>query len=50
MTNGYGAMYSYADRVAAADRWAIVAYIRALQASVNAQIADVPPDERPALQ
>jgi len=50
MTNGYGAMYSYADRVAAADRWAIVAYIRALQASANAQIADVPRDERPALQ
>ncbi|MGC2200300.1 MAG: cytochrome c [Stellaceae bacterium] len=50
ITNGYGAMYSYADRVDAADRWAIVAYIRALQASANAQIADVPPDERQALQ
>jgi mono/diheme cytochrome c family protein len=50
ITNGYGAMYSYADRVDAADRWAIVAYIRALQASANAQIADVPPDKRPALQ
>ena len=33
ITNGYGAMYSYADRVAPADRWAIVAYIRALQLS-----------------
>jgi len=31
MTNGYGVMYSYADRVPPADRWAIVAYIRALQ-------------------
>jgi mono/diheme cytochrome c family protein len=50
ITNGYGAMYSYADRVAPADRWAIVAYIRALQASANAQIADVPADKRQALQ
>jgi cytochrome c553 len=31
ITNGYGAMYSYADRVPPADRWAIAAYIRALQ-------------------
>ena len=31
MTNGYGAMYSYADRVSPADRWAIAAYIRVLQ-------------------
>jgi mono/diheme cytochrome c family protein len=33
ITNGYGAMYSYADRVEPPDRWAIVAYIRALQQS-----------------
>jgi mono/diheme cytochrome c family protein len=33
ITNGYGAMYSYADRVPVEDRWAIVAYIRALQLS-----------------
>jgi mono/diheme cytochrome c family protein len=33
MTNGYGAMYSYASRVAVDDRWRIAAYIRALQAS-----------------
>jgi mono/diheme cytochrome c family protein len=33
ITNGYGAMYSYADRVAPSDRWAIVVYIRALQLS-----------------
>ena len=33
MTNGYGAMYSFAGRVAPADRWAIAAYIRALQLS-----------------
>jgi len=31
ITRGYGAMYSYADRVPPADRWAIAAYIRALQ-------------------
>jgi mono/diheme cytochrome c family protein len=50
MTNGYGVMYSYADRVAPADRWAIVAYIRALQASANAQLAEVPSDRRGSLQ
>ncbi len=33
ITSGYGVMYSYADRVAPADRWAIAAYIRALQLS-----------------
>jgi mono/diheme cytochrome c family protein len=50
ITHGYGAMYSYADRVGPEDRWAITAYIRALQASASAQIADVPPDKRQALQ
>ncbi len=39
MTNGYGAMYSYASRISPADRWAITAYIRALQLSRNAQLA-----------
>jgi len=46
MTNGYGAMYSHADRVSAEDRWRIVAYIRALQLSQNARISDVPEAER----
>ena len=50
ISHGYGAMYSYADRVAPADRWAIVAYIRALQASMNGQVADVPPERRGALK
>ena len=50
ITNGYGAMYSYADRTAPADRWAIIAYIRTLQASASASLADVPPDKRQALQ
>lgn len=42
ITNGYGSMYSYAARVPTRDRWAIVAYIRALQRSQNASAADVP--------
>lgn len=46
MTNGFGTMYSYADRVAPKDRWAIVAYIRALQLSQNATLDDVPAAER----
>ena len=50
ITHGYGAMYPYADRVEPADRWAIVAYIRALQASANASLSDVPADKRSSLQ
>jgi mono/diheme cytochrome c family protein len=42
ITNGYGAMPDYASQVTPADRWAIVAYIRALQLSQNATQADVP--------
>lgn len=42
ITNGYGVMYSYAARVPPHDRWAIVAYIRALQDSRHARVADVP--------
>jgi mono/diheme cytochrome c family protein len=42
ITNGYGAMYPYAARVAPADRWAIVAYIRALQLARHATLADAP--------
>jgi mono/diheme cytochrome c family protein len=42
ITNGHGVMYGYADRVAPEDRWAIVAYIRALQLSQNAQVAQLP--------
>lgn len=48
--NGYGAMYSFADRVQPEDRWAIVAYIRALQRSQHAALADVATDQRGALQ
>ncbi|HVU25832.1 MAG TPA: cytochrome c [Opitutus sp.] len=49
MTHGYGVMYSYADRVSVADRWAIAAYIRALQRSQHATPADVPADHRSEL-
>jgi mono/diheme cytochrome c family protein len=42
MTNGYGAMPDYAAQVAPVDRWAIAAYIRALQLSQNAKSTDVP--------
>lgn len=42
ITNGYGSMYSYGSRVPPRDRWAIVAYIRALQLSQKAQPSDVP--------
>jgi Cytochrome C oxidase, cbb3-type, subunit III len=42
MTNGFGRMYSYADRVDVGDRWRIAAYIRVLQLSRNATQADVP--------
>jgi mono/diheme cytochrome c family protein len=42
MTNGYGVMFSYADRVDPHDRWAIAAYIRALQLSRRVTVAAVP--------
>jgi mono/diheme cytochrome c family protein len=42
MTNGFGAMPDYRAQIAPRDRWAIVAYIRALQLSQHATAADVP--------
>jgi mono/diheme cytochrome c family protein len=42
ITNGYGVMYSYGSRVPPHDRWAIAAYIRALQQSRSATLADAP--------
>jgi mono/diheme cytochrome c family protein len=50
ITHGYGVMYPYATRVAPADRWAIIAYIRVLQASETAHLADVPADKRQLLE
>jgi mono/diheme cytochrome c family protein len=49
ITHGHGVMYSYADRVKPADRWAIAAYIRALQLSQNAPLAALSPSERARL-
>jgi hypothetical protein len=49
ITNGFGVMYSYADRIDPADRWRIAAYIRVLQLSQNAKLSDVPDDERQKL-
>lgn len=49
ISNGYGAMYAHGDRVRPKDRWAIVAYIRALQLSQHASLDDVPPDVKARL-
>jgi len=45
-TYGYGAMADYAEQIAPRDRWAIVAYLRALQLSQNVRLADLPAGER----
>jgi mono/diheme cytochrome c family protein/REP element-mobilizing transposase RayT len=50
ITNGYGVMYSYATRVEPQDRWAITAYIRALQLSHNAKLSEVDSAERATLE
>ena len=50
MTNGFGAMPDYAAQVSAEDRWAIVAYIRALQLSQRTPLAEVPQSERQKLE
>jgi mono/diheme cytochrome c family protein len=49
ITNGFGAMAGYASRIPAKDRWAIVAYVRALQLSRSASLNDVPVGERAGL-
>ena len=46
MTHGFGAMQDYSAQLPVADRWAIVAYIRALQFSQRATVDDVPADKR----
>jgi mono/diheme cytochrome c family protein len=50
VTNGYGAMFDYAAQVPPRDRWAIAAYIRALQLSQHAPAAVVPADRRDELE
>ncbi|HEY7789904.1 MAG TPA: cytochrome c [Vicinamibacterales bacterium] len=49
ITNGFGAMQDYKAQVPVRDRWAIAAYIRALQLSEHAPLADVPAGERSKL-
>jgi mono/diheme cytochrome c family protein len=50
IANGFGAMPDYAQQIPPRDRWAIVAYVRALQYSRQATLADVPPDKRGELK
>ncbi len=46
MTRGHGTMYSYASRISPKDRWAIAAYIRALQLSQHAVAAQLPREDQ----
>ncbi len=50
MTNGFGAMASYSDKLSPEDRWKVAAYIRALQLSQRATVDDVPPGDRAKLE
>jgi len=50
ITNGKNTMLPYGPNVVVADRWAIIAYLRALQRSQNAAAADVPPDHQKDLE
>ena len=49
ISNGFGAMYSYSERIPPSDRWAIIAYVRALQLSRNARASDLSPEQRQKL-
>lgn len=49
IANGFGAMSGYAAQIPPRDRWAIIAYLRALQLSRNAPAADLPADVRAKL-
>jgi cytochrome c5 len=49
ITNGKNTMMAYGPNVIVPDRWAIIAYLRALQRSQNAAVADVPPEHRTEL-
>ena len=42
VTNGFGAMYGYSSQIPPRDRWAIIAYVRALQLSRNATVSELP--------
>lgn len=49
ITNGFGRMPAYGPQIPVRDRWAIIAYVRALQLSQNATLNDVPPDHQTEL-
>ena len=49
ITNGFGAMYGYSAQIRPRDRWAIIAYVRALQLSRNAKVTDLPAELREKL-
>jgi len=49
VTNGFGQMYGYSAQIPTRDRWAIIAYVRALQLSRNAKVAELPADLRERL-
>ncbi len=49
ITNGFGAMYGYSAQIPPRDRWAIIAYVRALQLSRNAKAPDLPAELRDKL-
>lgn len=49
ITNGFGAMQGYSAQIPPRDRWAIVAYVRALQLSRNAPVSDLPAELRQKL-
>jgi mono/diheme cytochrome c family protein len=50
VTNGFGAMPDYSAQIPARDRWAITAYMRALQLSQHATLADLSPEAQRALR
>lgn len=50
VTSGFGEMSSYAAQVPVADRWAIAAYVRALQLSQHAPLSEVPPLDREGIE
>jgi mono/diheme cytochrome c family protein len=50
VTEGFGVMPPYAEEVSLPDRWAIAAYIRALQYSQNARLAEIPANRRQAVE
>lgn len=49
ITNGFGAMLGYSAQIPPKDRWAIIAYVRALQLSRNAPVSELSPEQRQKL-